>query len=162
MSGRHSETSKEGRASKALHAVKDAIRTDMRLFHISSWNYTVTLEDIQAEKEAAKAAKEEKIRQKNLKKTKKGMLKPEPVEHLTVIEGSGANQSACKLLQLPSKIRQEIWVEAIGRNMFFGGTLVDYRSPFGCSSSNDFIHYSIEWKRKSMDVLSLLSTCRQM
>jgi hypothetical protein len=163
MAGQREDSSKERRGIKAFHAVKDAVRTDMRLFHISSWTTTVTREDIQTEIAAAKAEKEEKVRQKHIKNSKKRMLKPEPpAGRLLIVEGSGADQSACKLLQLPSEIRRKIWIEAFGRNLFFGGTLVRYRSPFACKSSNDFIHHSVEWKRKSMDVINLLLICRKM
>jgi len=149
---------KEGRASKIFNTVKDAARADMQLWNMSSVIHiiTPTVPD-----QKPKAPKDKKPKKKTKKKEQKRTVRAPP-ERPLVVEDRVADQSGSKLLQLSIEIRKRIWVEAFGRNMFFGGGVVDFQSSYIYRSSNDFVYYSAEWPRKSIGVLNTMLTCRQM
>jgi hypothetical protein len=156
-----SEQSKNesSRRSRLYSSLRDAARREIQLFHISAVWHMEHPRPLEPRPEKKKKKKKESS---FIFKKKSSTALKLPILPSGSTAGAITNQSQCRLLQLPKEIRNSIWTKVLGGHLLFGGTIVDLTSSYKCYSSNDFIHYTPEWPAKSVSLLNLLQTCRQM
>jgi hypothetical protein len=138
---------------KMYNAVKDAVLADLQLFHMSApW---VLVDHRQKSQER----KDVNVVSKTRPQSPPRAPRSRPLDSTFL---KMADQSHCKLLQLPADIRKQIWITVLGDHVFFGGIFVDLGSCYTCHSSNDLILYSAISSQKSCNVINLLLTCTIM